>query len=117
MLSAQTILVNLPDFNTPGGIFSAIVLAVKLVALVDAALRPRSAYISADKLTKPGWLLILGTFTLSHFFQPQLSLIGLIGIVAAVVYLVDARPALRRASGGRGKGGGAFRRRRGPRPL
>lgn len=117
MLSAQAILVNLPDFETPGGIFSAAVLAVKLVALLDASLRPRRVFIAADKLTKPGWVLILATFTLSHLFMGQLSLIGLIGIVAAVVYLVDARPALRRASGGRGKGGGAFRRRRGPRPL
>jgi hypothetical protein len=116
MSSAQAIL-NLPDFETPGGIFSAAVLAVKLVALLDASLRPRRVFIAADKLTKPGWILILGTFTVAHVFMSQLSLIGLIGLVAAVVYLVDARPALRRASGGGGKGGGAFRRRRGPRPL
>jgi hypothetical protein len=114
---ADAILVNLPDVTTAGGIISAVVLALKLIALADASLRPRTAYIAADKLTKPGWLLILITFTLAHFFQPPLSLIALFGIVAAVVYLVDARPALRRASGGRGKGGGTFRRRRGPRPL
>ncbi|HEY3003027.1 MAG TPA: DUF2516 family protein [Kribbellaceae bacterium] len=117
MLLAQAILVNLPDVTTGWGIFSAVILALKLIALLDASFRPQTAYIAADKLTKPGWLLILGTFTVAHFFQAPLSLIALFGIVAAVVYLVDARPALRRASGGRGKGGGSFRRRRGPRPL
>lgn len=116
MPTVLAILVNLPDFATASGIISAVVLTVKLAALGDALLRPRSAYLAADKLTKPGWVLILGTFTLSHLFMRQLSFIGLIGIVAAVVYFVDARPALRRASGGRG-GGGIFRRRRGPRPI
>ena len=76
MSSAQAIL-NLPDFETPGGIFSAAVLAVKLVALLDASLRPRRVFIAADKLTKPGWILILATFTVAHVFMSQLSLIGL----------------------------------------
>lgn len=116
-MSSAAIIVNLPDPQTVGGIISLVVLGIKLIALGDALLRQPGAFLAADKLTKPGWVLILGTFVLSHFFMNQLSLIGLIGIVAAAVYLIDARPALRRASGGRGKGGGAFRRRRGPRPI
>ena len=64
---ADAILVNLPDVTTAGGIISAVVLALKLIALADASLRPRTAYIAADKLTKPGWLLILITFGIVEF--------------------------------------------------
>jgi hypothetical protein len=119
MPSALAIFVSLPGFSDPLAIIWWALLGLKLVALFDAAIRPRNVFIAADKLTKPGWILILATFTLAHVFQGLLSFIGLIGIVAAAVYLVDARPALRHAAGrGRGRGGwGALRRRRGPRPL
>jgi Protein of unknown function (DUF2516) len=108
-----------PGFAGPLEIMWWALLGLKLVALLDAAIRPRTVFIAADKLTKPGWILILATFSLSHIFQHLLSFFGLIGIVAAAVYLVDARPALRHAAGkGRGRGGwGAIRRRRGPRSL
>ena len=35
-------------------------MAVKVWALVDALTRPAAAYVAAEKLTKNGWLLILG---------------------------------------------------------
>jgi hypothetical protein len=106
-----------PGLGDPIEVIWWALLGLKLVALVDAAIRPRNVFVAADKLTKPGWLLILGAFSLSHIFQGVLSFFGLFGIVAAAVYLVDARPALRHAAG-RGRGGwGAIRRRRGPRPL
>ena len=105
-----------PGFTGPFEIIWWVLLGIKLVALLDAAFRPRAVFVAADKLTKPGWVLILVVFTLSQLFQGWLSFFGLIGIVAAAVYLVDARPALR-AAAGRGRGGWGIRRRRGPRPL
>jgi hypothetical protein len=105
-----------PGFAGPLEIIWWVLLGIKLVALLDAAFRPRAVFAAADKLTKPGWVLILVVFTLSQIFQGWLSFIGLFGIVASAVYLVDARPALRAASG-RGRGGWGIRRRRGPRPL
>jgi hypothetical protein len=117
MLPLATFPNLLPGFAGPLEIIWWVLLGIKLVALLDAAFRPRAVFIAADKLTKPGWVLILVVFTLSQLFQGWLSFFGLIGVVAAGVYLVDARPALRAASG-RGRGGwGAIRRRRGPRPL
>ncbi|MGZ0148811.1 DUF2516 family protein [Kribbella sp. WER1] len=107
----------IPGFADPLSVIWWVLMAIKLVALADALLRPRAVFIAADKLTKPGWVLILAVFALSQVFQGWLSFFGLIGIVASAVYLVDARPALRAATG-RGRGGwGALRRRRGPRPL
>ncbi|HET6737488.1 MAG TPA: DUF2516 family protein [Kribbella sp.] len=107
----------IPGFTDPLSVIWWVLMAIKLVALADALLRPRAVFIAADKLTKPGWVLILAVFAVSQVFQHWLSFFGLIGIVASAVYLVDARPALRAATG-RGRGGwGALRRRRGPRPL
>ncbi|HZX03779.1 DUF2516 family protein [Kribbella sp.] len=107
----------IPGFADPLSVIWWVLMAIKLVALADAAFRPRAVFMAADKLTKPGWVLILAVFALSQVFQGWLSFFGLIGIVASAVYLVDARPALRAATG-RGHGGwGALRRRRGPRPL
>ncbi|MEU4193481.1 DUF2516 family protein [Kribbella sp. NPDC026611] len=105
-----------PGFADPLSVIWWVLLAIKLVALLDAAFRPRAVFVAADKLTKPGWVLILVTFTLGQIFQGWLSFFGLVGIVASAVYLVDARPALR-AAAGRGRGGWGVRRRRGPRPL
>jgi|ERR1700742_1945161 hypothetical protein len=106
-----------PGFSGPLEIIWWILFGMKAVALLDALFRPRAVFIAADKLTKPGWVLILVVFMLSQIFQGGwLSFFGLIGVVASAVYLVDARPALRAATG-RGRGGWGIRRRRGPRPL
>ena len=69
-------------------------LALKLWALVDACTRPTAAYPAAGKLTKIAWIAILGAAVLlggSSVF----GLFGLLGTVAAIVYLVDVRPAVR----------------------
>jgi hypothetical protein len=117
MLPLASFPILFPGFGNPIDVIWWVLLGLKLVALLDAAFRPRALFVAADKLTKPGWVLILTTFTLSQIFQGWLSFFGLIGIVAAGVYLVDARPAIRQAAG-RGRGGwGGIRRRRGPRPL
>lgn len=117
MLALATLPTLIPGFGNPIDVIWWVLLGIKLIALLDAAFRPRALFDAADKLTKPGWILILATFTLSQIFQGWLGFFGLIGIVAAGVYLVDARPALRQAAG-RGRGGwGGIRRRRGPRPL
>ena len=71
-----------PGFAGPLEIIWWVLLGLKLVALVDAAFRPRAVFVAADKLTKPGWMLILVVFTLSQIFQGWLSFFGLIGIVA-----------------------------------
>lgn len=68
---------------------------LEMFAFVDALLRPKAAYVAADKLTKPAWLLILALALITCLtFKSPMSMFGLIGVVAAGVYLVDARPAL-----------------------
>ena len=77
-------------------IVSYALLGFKVFCFVDAITRPAEAYPAADKNTKQFWLLILGLGLLAHFvfFQP-LSLLNLAGSIAALVYAVDVRPAVR----------------------
>lgn len=70
-------------------------LALTAYALVDALIRPAAGYVAAGKLTKPGWGAILGLAVLVVFWQGPMSFLGLPAIIAAVVYLVDVRPAVR----------------------
>jgi Protein of unknown function (DUF2516) len=82
---------------------NAIMLVVSLgmfiaqgVAFVDSLTHPPAAYVAGDKLTKQAWAIILGLAVVAHMLiWSPLSLFNLVGIVAAIVYLVDVRPTLR----------------------
>ena len=75
-------------------------LALKVWALADAIYRPGPAYAAAGKLTKPAWVAITAVALLLGGTS-VLGLFGLVALVAAIVYLVDVRPAVREvASGG-----------------
>ena len=72
-----------------------VLLVVKVWAMVDAVTRPAGAYPAADKLTKPAWLWILGLGLAAHIvFGNPLNFLSLAGTIGALVYLLDARPAL-----------------------
>ncbi|MER5639974.1 DUF2516 family protein [Kitasatospora sp. NPDC002227] len=80
------------------------VVGFKLFAFVDALTRRDDAFPAADKKTKTFWLVILG-LALGLDLLLGASVFGpltLIGLVAAIVYVVDVRPAVRAVSGGRG---------------
>jgi hypothetical protein len=90
--------------GTTNGVLRIVVLALivmKLFALVDALVRPARLYVAAGKKTKVFWTVILALAVVINWY-----LLWLAGIVAAIVYLVDVRPALRELSGGRGTQGG-----------
>ncbi|MFQ1001897.1 DUF2516 family protein [Modestobacter sp. SSW1-42] len=70
-------------------------LALAGWALVDAVIRPAASFVAAGKLSKPAWLAITGIATLLLWVMGPLSFLGLPAVVAAVVYLVDVRPAVR----------------------
>jgi hypothetical protein len=71
------------------------VLALAVWAFVDALIRPAAAFVAAGKLTKPGWLAITGIAALVLYWRGPLDFFGLPAVIAAVVYLVDVRPAVR----------------------
>jgi hypothetical protein len=77
-----------------------------LFALVDSLIRPTAAYPAAGKRTKLLWTLVIGvTFAVSLALRSPLGLFGLAGVVAALVYIVDVRPAVRAV----GRGGSSSR--------
>ena len=84
-------------FALGANLMSAISLVVSIAtlwALADAATRKQEVYLAADKLTKQGWLLILGlSFAVVLLFQ-AMSILGFFAIVAMLVYVLDVRPAL-----------------------
>jgi uncharacterized membrane protein len=79
------------------GVLNLVLFVVVVWAFIDACTRPAAAFAAAGKQTKPIWLAILGV-SLLLTLTPLASVLGLFGIViaiAAIVYLVDVRPAVR----------------------
>jgi len=65
-------------------------------AFVDAATRPAAAFVAAGKQTKQIWLAILGvSLALVLIGAGFLGFFGFLIAVAAIIYLVDVRPAVR----------------------
>ena len=79
-------------------------LALTVWALVDALIRPAAGYVAAGKLTKPAWGAILALSLVVLLLMGPMSFLGLPAVIAASVYLVDVRPAVR----GRSRGGSGW---------
>jgi hypothetical protein len=79
-------------------------LIVQAVALVHCLTQRGDAFQAIGTLPKGAWVAVLGIcliFTLL-ISQSAVGLFGLIGIAAALIYLLDVRPGLKDASDGRG---------------
>jgi hypothetical protein len=89
------------------GLLNLGLLALVVWALIDAATRPAPAFVAAGKQTKPIWLAILGVALLLCVlgFGGILGLFGFLVAIAAIVYLVDVRPAVREMRPGGGPWG------------
>lgn len=69
---------------------------VEAWAFVDAVSRRPQEFEAAGKQTKTMWLIILGIALVAHMLiWHPISLLNMAGAVAAIVYLVDVRPAIR----------------------
>ena len=81
-------------------IATLVLFVVQAGAFLDAVSHRPDAFVAADKLTKPAWLIILGLALVAHMLiWNPMSFLNLIGAVAAIVYVVDVRPALRALHG------------------
>ena len=82
-------------------IISLAMFAATAFAFVDSLQHRPDAYVAADKLTKNTWMIILGLGVVAQMLfwgSGPISLFHLAAIIAALVYLVDVRPALRSLS-------------------
>jgi hypothetical protein len=85
-------------FPLTGALFliALVVRVVVVVALIDVLFRREGAFVAAGKQTKIVWILILVVGLL----------LPLVGVIGAIVYYVDVRPAVKSSSGGGGRRGG-----------
>ncbi|MBB5117855.1 4-amino-4-deoxy-L-arabinose transferase-like glycosyltransferase [Streptomyces eurocidicus] len=89
-------------FNQVMSWVSVGLLAFALCAFVNAAVHREDAYRAADKQSKAFWLIILGVAAAVNLFMGVFGFLPILGLIATIVYVVDVRPALKHASGGRG---------------
>ena len=74
----------------------------KAFVFVDVLTRRKDAFPAADKQTKPFWLIILGiAIVVDWLFDFNLlGILPVVGLIAAIVYAVDVRPAVKAITGG-----------------
>ncbi|MGW0431348.1 DUF2516 family protein [Micromonospora sp. NPDC003197] len=78
-------------------------LVIESVAFVHCLTQRSDAFPAIGTLPKAGWLAILGIcllLTLLGF--SVISIFGLIGIAAGMIYMLDVRPGLRDLTDGKG---------------
>lgn len=94
-------------------LFYLAIFVLSAWALVDCLRRPAAAFLSAGKRTRQFWTWVLVAATVVAFISippplgiglPFPSFLALISAAAAIIYLVDVRPAVAPYSGRRGGG-------------
>ncbi|MGH3655331.1 MAG: DUF2516 family protein, partial [Micromonosporaceae bacterium] len=77
---------------------------IEVVAFIHCLLQRPDAFRAVGTLSKGIWLALTGgaVFLSLLVLSSPTGILGLIGITAAAVYLLDVRPAVRDASGGSG---------------
>lgn len=91
-----------PIVRTIEWVLLIIALTVEAVAFVHCLLQRAEAFSAVNTLSKGLWLALLGgTMALSLIFASgPTRIFGLIAVIAALVYLLDVRPAIRDLSSG-----------------
>jgi hypothetical protein len=79
-----------------------IVLVVELVAFVNCLTQRAEAFPVVGSIPKGGWLALTFAALFFTFFIGLFSILGMVTVAAALVYLLDVRPALRDAVDGHG---------------
>lgn len=79
-------------------------LVVQAIALVHALTQRAAAFPAIGTLPKGGWIAILAVCLLLTLLDRTglISIFGLIGIAAGLIYLLDVRVGLRELNEGRG---------------
>lgn len=72
---------------------------VKAWALVDCLRRPKEAFPAVGRFSKVIWTVILGLSFGLGLLTSALGLIGLAGLAAALIYLLDVRQKIKDITG------------------
>src|SRR5262245_35478979 len=96
-----------PDFSHPvifwvKNSLLLVVLVVELVAFIHCRTRLAEALPVVGWIRKGGWLGLTGGSFFFTLLLVSFPIFGLVAIAAALIYLLDVRPALRDAVDGHG---------------
>jgi hypothetical protein len=92
-------------FNVRGWVnlvLLVVCLGVELYALINCAVQRADAFGVVGPIPKGGWLVILVLALVFTYFVGVLSIFGMVGVTAALFYLLDVRRGLRDAVEGPG---------------
>jgi hypothetical protein len=92
------------------GVFTLLIiggLILAVFALIDAVRVPEQAFPAAGKQTKNVWLIILG-ISIAVIFAFPILILKIAGVVAAAVYVIDVRPAVKQYRGRPGTSDGPY---------
>ena len=80
----------------------AVFLVLKAFALIDCVRRPAAAFPAVDRKSKALWVILTAVALATALLVGQtLGIIGLAGVVVALIYLFDVRPKIRDITGRR----------------
>ncbi|WP_306203995.1 DUF2516 family protein [Actinoplanes sp. RD1] len=77
-------------------------MVVQAVALIHCITQRGDAFQALGTLPKGAWLAIIAVCMVLTLLLGSTGIFGLIGIAAALIYLLDVRPGLRDLSDGKG---------------
>ena len=79
-----------------------VVLVVEIIAFVNCLTQRAEAFPVVGSIPKGGWLGLTGAAIFFTLFLGPFSIFGMVAVAAALIYLLDVRPALRDAVDGHG---------------
>jgi hypothetical protein len=80
----------------------AVFLGLKAFAFIDCLRRPKAAFPAIDRKSKTLWVVLTAVALLTALLVGQtLGIIGLAGVVIALIYLFDVRPKIQDITGRR----------------
>ncbi|MBO0869628.1 MAG: DUF2516 family protein [Micromonosporaceae bacterium] len=83
-------------------VLAVAVLVVELVAFINCATQRADAFAAVGSLSKGAWLALTGGALLFTLLIGFFNILGIVAVAAALIYLLDLRPALRDAVDGPG---------------
>jgi hypothetical protein len=92
----------IPVLRSINLVLIVVVLVVELFAFINCLTQRADAFPAVGAIPKGGWLALTGGAIIFTLLLGWTSIFGMIAVAAALIFLLDVRPALREVTGGSG---------------